>query len=314
MFGELPKLFDRNFTIGYVLPSALFLGAILLLLQAFEFDDILTVLTTNDPLLDTAYIIISVWFVGIVLLSLNYIIVRFLEGYGKRNPLKYLLSRSKRAQFDEIAKRLKVLDQKHGEKKITDQETVERRELKLELAERFPNNRSSVLPTSFGNALRAFEKYPKVVYGLEATRGWDRLQAVVSKQYLGLLDNAKAQTDMWVNVWFLSMIYVGVYLALTIQFEPRFPIPRVLVAAIVIGYFACRQTTTAAVLWGRMVKSAFDVYLPTLASKMGYTLPLSREAEWKLWDDFSQSMLYRQKKYLPLRTAQPKFTEEEAED
>jgi len=71
--------------------------------------------------------------------------------------------------------------------------------------------------TSFGNAVRAFEDYPRVLYGFESINGWSRLNAVIPKSYQDILGNKRAMTDFWVNVWFVSLLTIVEYSVVTIK-------------------------------------------------------------------------------------------------
>src|SRR5690242_8100945 len=86
MFGELPKLFDRDFAVGFLLPAAVLAAAIWAVLNAFG-------LTPNSPnpevLAITAIVTGAVWFLAIALLALNYSILRFLEGYSWQHLLRW---------------------------------------------------------------------------------------------------------------------------------------------------------------------------------------------------------------------------------
>ena len=44
--------------------------------------------------------------------------------------------------------------------------------------------------------------------------------------------------------------------------------------------------------WGRLVKAAFDCYLPALAKKLGYQLPKTEEKRRKFWIEVSQRVTY----------------------
>ena len=44
--------------------------------------------------------------------------------------------------------------------------------------------------------------------------------------------------------------------------------------------------------WGGLVKSAFDLYLPELAEKLGYRLPGTVEERGQFWEDVNAMFLY----------------------
>ena len=86
----------------------------------------------------------------------------------------------------------------------------------------FPDEEAWLLPTSFGNTIRAFEVYPRVMYGLDAIPGWLRILAVIPKDYRESVDNAKAQVDFWLNLWFLSILMIFEYVLTVRPFLRRF--------------------------------------------------------------------------------------------
>ena len=45
--------------------------------------------------------------------------------------------------------------------------------------------------------------------------------------------------------------------------------------------------------WGEWVKASFDVFLPELRAKLGFSPPETMEQEQELWKGFSQAIIYR---------------------
>jgi hypothetical protein len=248
----------------------------------------------NNLLVGTTAIGLISWMIGILLLGANRSIYRFLEGYGKYNPLKLLLGFEKR-QYDRENKKLDDLDaefnklQESGEK-IPHELRVKRNQLTQRLAERFPDEPGWILPTSFGNIIRAFEVYSRVVYGIEAIQGWNRLLAVIPKDYRELVDDAKSQVDIWVNLGILSVAFVGQYIGLSIHFKSIDAIWLPFVA-IFGAVLAASRANSAAVQWGELVKSSFDVYLPKLRTELA--LADYSDDERTAWIKFSQMIIYR---------------------
>ena len=91
----------------------------------------------------------------------------------------------------------------------------------------YPSTEDQVLPTSFGNAVRAYEDYSRVVYGFESINGWSRLQAVMSKEFMEILGSSRARVDLWLNLLFLAILFLGE--ALLLPGGERQPISRWLV-------------------------------------------------------------------------------------
>lgn len=308
MFGELPKLFDRNFAVGYLLPAAWFVIAMVAIKDAFGlFPGKYPFVFGNLPDLAFNFTIIgfSSLFIGIVLTIINYEIYRFLEGYGKYNPLG-LWSPIEKWRYGKLQRNLNENKQtrdwyKERGEAIPETFEAERMELLLFEKNRFPQEQY-LLPTAFGNIIRAFEIYPRVLYGIDAIPGWDRLQAVIPKDYSNLINDAKAQTDFWMNTWLLSSLAVIGYLALAIYYwESRYLwLPALFIAVAII---ASRRAKQAAVGWGSLIKASFDLYLPDLRAKLALPVPKSIDEEREMWTKFSTAILYRHQKSVVSRDA-----------
>lgn len=76
-------------------------------------------------------------------------------------------------------------------REFPDDRLMKRNRLKLEIVESFPDQERWLLPTSFGNTIRAFEVYPRVMYGIDSIIGWNRLLGVIPKEYGDLYNDAK---------------------------------------------------------------------------------------------------------------------------
>ncbi len=169
----------------------------------------------------------------------------------------------------------------------------------LERAESFPSTEEQLLPTSFGNTIRAFEDYPRVIYGIESIDGWSRLIAIIPKEYVELIDNAKTQVDFWINISILSFLLLMEYIGLAIYTKSLvvFWLPMLLLA--IVAWLSPRFAISFAVQWGNYVKAAFDVFTPKLREQLGIRQPSNREDERKEWKAFSQTIIYRDRDQLP---------------
>jgi hypothetical protein len=151
MLSTLPKLADRAFIIGFLLPSLLFVMTLSSLFGSL--DQIKLLLKSIKE--DTATLIVlggSVWLLAVFLLTLNHWLYRCLEGYLP--PLKW----RKRAQV-RAARRIAAL---RGQARrlqarlsaggASIQERRSYREVMEALAE-LPAQPREALPSRFGNAL-----------------------------------------------------------------------------------------------------------------------------------------------------------------
>jgi len=304
MFSELPKLFDRNFVIAYFLPVSLFMVASAGLLNSLGYWSKINALLTGDKLFDATAAVFVAWIIGILLLVLNREIYRLLEGYGKYNPLHVLDNRVMQ-QFKEKTERLDWLDEHYSS--LTKESRKERTTLMKELAESYPDQEAYILPTAFGNALRSFETYPRVMYGFEGIDGWSRILAVIPKEYRELIDDAKAQVDWWVNLGVMSVLFlvefwVVVFLKWKLTPGWFYTVLNILVPLgifALLNWFLLWRATNAVIGWGDYVKSAFDIYRFTLLESLGIEVPKTRDAERKLWTNFSHAILFRLPDSLP---------------
>ena len=306
MFSELPKLFDRNFAIAYFLPVSLFMIASIWLLRTAEYWQKVDSLLTGNTLFDATLAVFTAWILGIMLLVLNREIYRILEGYGKYNPLRLFENRVKQ-DFKKKIDRLAWLDKEYAKASFTEELLKERTKLVQELALRYPDRSSLLLPTVFGNVLRAFEVYPRVMYGMEGIDGWSRILAVVPKDYRELIDDAKAQVDWWVNLSVVSFFFLAEFWFI-IFYKWRLTLPwyyitlNVLIPFVIFllfNMFFSWRAASAVVGWGDYVKSAFDLFRFNLLDALFIDHPKTREEEKDLWTRFSQAIIFRLPDELP---------------
>ena len=292
IIGKVTEGGNRDFIIAFLVPAMVLVTVSLVMLEDYGVDALAWLnRTANLGLSGLGFLLAGL--AASVLLALflvlaNSWIVRRKEGYGFGRRLGSLLGWWERRKFRVQSRRIEA-GLKNGE---------DVRFLKFKLAAFFPPREDLLLPNAFGNAMRAFEAYPRVVYGFEATRGWSRLQAVIPKDYRELIDAAKAQVDGFVNLWFISWLFVAEYLLLA-AWSGRFASYWYLLAGFLGTRLTGRWARGAAVRWGEVVKGAFDVYLPELRRRLELSPPVSREAQRRMWSSFSDVFLTRDPAALP---------------
>ncbi|MCC6613120.1 MAG: hypothetical protein IT320_06550 [Anaerolineae bacterium] len=301
MFSELTKLLDRNFATGFVLPSAALLIITAYLLQSFGVITFPALLTGQTPLAETVLFGFLSWATGVVLNAVNLGVYRLLEGYGKKgNPFHYFLAlelnRYRQLQKDVEAAREKAWNLKEGTPEREAAEDYWSR-LQQKKAQEFPDAEEWILPTAFGNAIRAFEVYSRVMYGLEGIEGWPRLLSVIPADFRTELDTAQTKTNMWLNFWFISVLIILEYVVLVLV-QKRVEVVGIIPVVIVFAVFAVQRATAAAISWGEFAKAAFDIYLPDLAAKLGYEVPKTRPEARIFWQTFTSAFIYRRPDYL----------------
>jgi hypothetical protein len=295
MFSELPKLLDRNFAIAFFLPAAALLLAGWGVLHAFEQGPAVEAVLARDALIGAVLAIVLVWLLALLLLALNYPLLRFYQGYGRYHPLRWRAAHQRRRFGREVAPALELQAEIDAARARGESPTVPPGHAERLYAAvcTFPDGPAFVLPTRFGNLVRAFEVYSRVVYELDAVPAWPRLHAVMPEHARSMLADAKAQLDFCINLSLCGWLAFLLYLALAVEGREAPPALWVPLAAAAVGCGSYWMATNAAMNYGAEVKAAFDLYRGELAEQLGLELPPSAEAEREMWRTLSRMMTYR---------------------
>ena len=312
MLSNLPKLADRTFVIGFFLPALLF-GIVLLRL----FGDVPICSAIWKGLKekdagDAIFFLLAVWTAGVVLSTVNHETYRVLEGY--RWPVSQLKVRQARRSEELVKKQREVaaLRDLWKEQGNAFSPWMRKRygDLREELLTKYPARTGDVLPTRFGNAIRSFETYPRLIYGVDGVAVWPRLSAVIPKAVADQIGDARSQVDFFMNCcilaaaicalaavrllcdvpWSLADSTATGNLALLSGLSLRWLTWSVVAAFITwVAYtFAVARVQG----WGNQVRSAFDLYLPALAATLGFELPATHAERQQFWLSFSQMVLF----------------------
>jgi len=270
LFAELPKLFDRDFVVGFFLPAVLLGGGGWLVLSAFG---IAPNRLSFESWSSSAIAIATVWLISIALLAFNYQILRFLEGYTWQHLFKQR-ARLWKGRFRKTARPALLLqkefdvarEQSNPDPSIpSDFKDIPDFLVKLRIAvENFPDEEDWILPTKFGNVFRSLEVYSRVVYGIDAIPAWPRLQAVLPEQFKKQLGEAKSLMDFFVNLMVGGGIISLLYLVIAV-WTWRLPSAWVPLLAIAVSTGSYWAALVEVGQYGTHVKSAFDLYRGELA-------------------------------------------------
>jgi hypothetical protein len=296
MQGALSALLGRDFVIAAFIPGLVFVLCVFLLNSALgaPLPGVVIDLTGGQlaPLTDTIVVGLVSWVLGLLLTVLNIHITQALGGYGKWNPLRLLEARERR-RYHSMQRNLQ---QAREEDNSDNQEA----ELLMSVVSQFPRE-ENLLPTKLGNALRAFEDYPRVMYGLDPIPGWLHIYSVLPERVSKKIDQTRAYLDFWIHTCALSFLYALVSVVLVIFNDLTFLwVPVVALGVTRVTY---NGAVSAAKLWGGWVKSTIDLYLPDLRRQLGFATPANWEEERQMWEQFSQAIIYRAPQSLPERTA-----------
>lgn len=306
MLGEVAKLFDRNFAIAYFLPAVGFVAATHFVATHRGILQPVFIPEKETLFQNVTLFLLMTLLVAVMLSVLNRGVVRLMEGYWPFRLGQYLnlVERWRYRRLLEHELRIDEERDKYSADDLPQNIRQKRNRIKRRKAQRFPDKPHLILPTSFGNTFRAFETYPRAVYGIDAIPGWYRLLGVVPAEYRGLIDAARARIDLWVNFSFLAALAILEYatfalVAKGVEMSSRQNLWWFPVLMLVLAYLGYRLATNAVAEWGHWVKSAFDLYLPELRKKLEFAVPNTTEEQKAMWAGFSQAAVYRSASAMP---------------
>lgn len=286
MFGSLSGLFGKNFVIGYLLPAGLITFVVALHCDLFYGThfyrwtaDFFASPNEKLPAGRLAFALTAIFVAALLLKAFNPALLNLAQGYFPK-PIRNRLSWWQRRHFNDLKTKI------DGSTDIN-----EKSRLMVKLMENFPELERLVLPTRFGNIMRASERYPQIVYFIEATLGWTRLEPLVPQVHRDLLEEAKSQVDAFVALWFGGLLAAGLEIAGMIKMRDvgLFYLP---LLSLMFSVLMVRYAGSAAGRYGHLVRGAFDLYRADLCAKLGLEMPATLEDERKLWQAVSWTFVY----------------------
>ena len=309
MLSSLPKLADRNFIIGFFVPTLL-----TALVTVWLFRDVEAVRQLYEAVWkekkweEITIFALAVWVFSMLLMLINHQLYRLAEGYV--GPFAWRGNRRMSERRDALSReREELIDKEANEVLQSEKQRLNKRidAIDLELAKYFPHLNFPVLPSRFGNAIRAFESYAPVVYGVDSIPAWIRVAALLPKQLISAAADARAEVDCFLNMFVLSLTLMATALGrflfslscLDAMYPNRYSVLQwtfllCFCVSVTIAYLAYNGAVVRAVAWGEHVKSAFDLYLPKLANALGYRLPDTLDKRREFWNSFNLMTLYFQ--------------------
>lgn len=310
MFSELPGFFDRNFIVAYFLPSLLFVLSAYWLLGEFGVEPDIVKIIGDDLYKEATLLGIISLIAAVFLLSINFQVFRFFEGYGKYNPLIFLQKFHER-KFQRLEEKKHLLNEElriaraAGDDDEIDRINAQRIHYFSYAADNYPPKKSRLLPTAFGNAVRAFEEYSETMYGLDSIVSWVRLLAMIPKDFREMMNSVRAELDMWMNFRLLGYVLFVCYLILAVgtgQWKAVWFLPVI----VLFARIASKRLTVSAIHYGDFVKSSYDLYLPDLRDQIRLPETETIEDEKNLWKKFTRQVTYHNPEQVLQRVSKDK--------
>jgi hypothetical protein len=211
-------------------------------------------------------------FSSVLMQALRFPILRLLEGYWPW-PLRYLrlgIVAMRQQDYQKIMADLRRLASEEPKKLDPAQRD---RLIELELwAHWQPANVKDLLPTDFGNIMRARERSPERFYSLDAIICWPRLWLLLPETTRTDLTNTRATLDRLAEFWFwglLSLLW-AIWL------------PWTGIISLLWMFVAYRMACQAAMAYGELLEAAFNLHRFLLYDALGWPRPQNTQEEHAL--------------------------------
>jgi hypothetical protein len=270
--SDVSGVFSRYFIVGFFLPAFFALMTL--------------AITVTDHLYPTGYqprtqggILVlggAALLLGLLLLGLNYPIIRIFEGYPLWAPrlawLRQGLVALQKRSFDPLEKEQQLALKPDATPDEIRRGTVAWRKLDWS----FPTDPGRLLPTRFGNAILAFEYYPFTRWRLDPIATWPHIEPLLSDQERELHSNAKTDVAFFLNST-LGAVAVGITLiADEVAHGPvRTLYAWLYVLPFLVGYLLYRCAIGAAQRWGTETRASIDLHRLELYARIGVRQPRS---------------------------------------
>ncbi len=253
--------------------------------------------------------------VGYTLTALNTYIIKIFEGYVflYRFPaFRAAQTRKARALLikrESLKRRIAVVERrklKYGGKLDAALNRLKRRYFVVaaEYDNNYPPSIEDVLPTKFGNVLKASESYPMSRYGLDGVAFWSRLTHVIPPRYQESIDSSRNELSFLVNISMLSIVFFALC-AIAIVFGPVLtkaspaqlllenwiPYGSAGLIALVNSWLFYKASLYSVGDFGIMIRSAYDLFRLDLLKQFHLKAPVHSADEYQIWDNLNEFII-----------------------
>jgi hypothetical protein len=207
------------------------------------------------------FILFGMTLSNLVITSLTFPTLRFLEGYGwlwhpfRSHVIEWIDKRyhaPRTHEFNQLGNPAKLAAAKRT------------RYLELENQQIYLLPKVDRLPTRLGNTLRSFERRPAQKYGLDALVCWPPLWLLLPESVQKDLAHARESLDDAIQIWLWSFLLLLCWTgwAWWLGF-----------CAVLLMLIAYSWALQAAKTYGKLLETAFDLYRPLLYQALRFPLP-----------------------------------------
>jgi len=299
-------------SLGLVVACLVVFDPILHVSSAFQIDNGIYALLGISLL-----VIVPTVIVGYTLTALNTFILKFFEGYVFLHRFPFM-------RWGYARKANKLIEQREvlrNEIELLAQKKKRSREEQLTLDalkttyysvvtiydQSYPPPNAEIMPTKFGNILKASEAYAGTRYGIDSVQFWPRLWHVIPSNYQQTIENARNELSFLVNMSALSVLFYLFCIAAIISSAPpvgfsdwngflanslRYIFAGAL--AFVSSQFFNRAALFSVGDFGMMIRSAYDLFRLDLLEQFRVKQPKDSNEEFQVWKNLGELIILGQ--------------------
>ena len=168
-----------------------------------------------------------------------------------------------------------------------------RHNIALENLARYPIDDRQILPTKFGNAIRAFETYGKTRFNMDSQTLWCELVAVAPRYIQSEINSAQSSVDFFVALLYLSLFFGFACLILGAIEHFKAGILLLSVPAFSLTILCHWLAIKAIDNWSYPIHALVNLGRVKLADNLGLVLPKTLEEEKEMWGLVTKYAYYR---------------------
>jgi hypothetical protein len=172
-----------------------------------------------------------------------------------------------------------------------------RRDVALENLDRYPTDDAQIVPSRFGNAIRAFETYGITRFNMDSQTLWHELLAVTPKYIESEINSARSSVDFFVALLYLSIFFGFACLVLGSIEHFKIGILVLTVPAFSLAFLCHWLAIRATDAWSYPIHALVNLGRVKLADSLGLELPETLEEEKKMWGLVTMYAYYASREY-----------------
>ena len=328
IFTNYLEKLGSNFIVSAMIPSlALVVACMLVFEPILHISNMFIQKDSIYPLISfSLLLVIPTVIIGFTLTALNTYILKLFEGYVFFPHLSYMYKwmlhshRNKARKLITtrrfLKRRIDVIEQSVIE---TTRQARHLKKLKNEFFlvaakydQSYPPRLGDILPTQFGNILKASETYSGIRYGMDAVNFWPRLFHVIHPDYKTEISNTRNELSFLVNMSLLSIVFLACCLGAsfyTLVYPPLDVMGKTIYVAafanvvryIVLGgtslllnMFFNKASIYAVGSYGQMIRSAYDLFRLDLLKQLRLKMPNNSHEEFYTWKNLNEFIVLGQ--------------------